>query len=115
MQGINCKIKKYNPGIISGHASLKLLYPFICLLVFGCAATPSDNAGFLMETTGQYQAQDTDVEQNGEQEFQGQLDYLQEQQQEKQQQQNQGNQITNKMSGEYQQQIKQQESTPSGN
>ena len=111
MQG--SKVKKIYSGLIFGHVALKLVLP--CLLVFGCAVTPSNNAGFLMETTGQYQAQDTDSEQNGEQEFEGQLDYLQEQQQDKQQQQNQSNQITNQMSKEYQQQIQQQESSTTGN
>ena len=87
------------------------LVPVIsCLMLSGCAATAQDNAGFLMPTTGQYEAQDNDTEQNGEQSFEGQLDYMQEQQQDKQQQQQQSNQIQNQMSQEYQQQIKQQQS-----
>ena len=65
-----------------------------------------------MYTTGNYQAQDTDTEQNGQQEFQGQLDYLQDHQEQQQQQQQQGNAITNTMDKEYQQQIQQQTSTP---
>ncbi len=80
-------------------------------LLYGCAATPDDNAGFLIPTTGQYQAQDNDTEQNGQQSFQGQLDYMQEQQQDQQQQHNQSMQIQDKMDQEYQQQIQQQESS----
>ena len=83
---------------------------FACVLLSGCAATAQDNAGFLIPTTGQFQAQDNDTEQNGQQEFQGQLDYQQEQQQDKQQQQNQSTQIQDEMSQEYQQQIQQQQS-----
>ena len=88
---------------------------FISLIfVVACAATPDNNDGFLMETTGSYQAQDTDTEQNGQQEFQGQLDYLQEHQQTNQAAKVQGEQIENNMSLEYQQQIQQQSVVESG-
>ncbi len=94
-------------------AQLFKLFYFIWILTplivaVGCAATASNNDSFLMETTGQYQAQDTDTEQNGQQAFQGQLDYLQEHQQDKQAQQIQSQQIQDTMSQEYQQQIQQQ-------
>lgn len=87
---------------------IKYISLLTCIFIIGCAASPSNNDGFLMETTGNYQAQDTDTEQNGQQEFQGQLDYLQEQQQDKAANQNQSNQIQNQMSQEYRQQIQQQ-------
>lgn len=90
----------------------KLLSLIICWLLIqslaACAATPENNDGFLMETTGNYQAQDTDTEQNGQQEFQGQLDYMQDQQQRQDQQKQQSEQISNTMQQEYQQQIQQQ-------
>lgn len=77
----------------------------------GCGATAQNNDGFLMTTSGNYQAQDTDTEQNGQQEFEGQLDYMQDQQEQQQQNQQVGNQISNQMSQEYQQQIQQQQNS----
>lgn len=96
---------------LSGNIRRSVVYAFTSsalLSLSGCAATPDDNDAWLMPTTGQYQAQDTDTEQNGQQSFEGQLNYMQEQKQDKQQQQQQSNQIQDQMSQEYQQQIQQQ-------
>lgn len=61
-----------------------------------------------METTGSYVPQDTDPEQNGYQEFQGQLDYMQGHQQQHDAQESADLRIQNKMSAEYQNQLKAQ-------
>ncbi len=87
---------------------IKYLSIFALFLVFGCAAPYGYNFGDFTDNPGPYQAQDTDSEQNGDQEFQGQLDYMQEQQQGTQQQQNQSSKIQDSMQHEYQQQIQQQ-------
>lgn len=78
----------------------------ICL--GACAATPDNNLGWLMDTTGSYVPQDTDVEQNGYQEFQGQLDYMQGHEEQKHVEESNALQIQDKMSDEYREQIKQQ-------
>lgn len=84
-------------------------------LLTGCfGATATNNDAVFMPATGQFNAQDTDTEQNGQQEFQGQLDYMQGQQQRKSQQESTNMQIQNKMDQEYLQQIKQQTAKESG-
>ena len=93
---------------VSSYARRGVELTLIGVSLTGCAATPENNDAWLMPTTGQYQAQDTDTEQNGEQSFDGQLNYMQEQKQDQQQQQQQSNQIQDQMSQEYQQQIQQQ-------
>lgn len=74
-----------------------------------CTPTPDNNLGYLLETTGTYTAQDSDTLQNGQQEFQGQLNYMAGHDQENAAAASDESSIQDKMVNEYQSQIKQQQ------
>jgi outer membrane biogenesis lipoprotein LolB len=77
-----------------------------CAILVACAApTPDNNMGYLMESTGNYTPQDNDTLQNGYQEFQGQLDYMQGHDQEKAAAANDEAKIQDSMVDDYQNQI----------
>lgn len=89
---------------------LKQIFLIIpCAYLGACAATPDNNMGYLLQSTGNYTAQDTDALQNGYQEFQGQLNYAAGHDQEASSEAADGTVVQDKMYDEYQSQIKAQQ------